>query len=47
MTVFAVGASALALFEPGDPYVDGDTRTGVHHIGLDCGGLTPAVATAG
>jgi len=45
--VFAAGAVALALFDPGDPYVDGETRTGVHHIGLDCGGHTPPVTTAG
>jgi catechol 2,3-dioxygenase-like lactoylglutathione lyase family enzyme len=30
----SVGRSALALFEPGDPYVGGERRTGVHHIAL-------------
>jgi hypothetical protein len=37
--VFAVGAAALALFGPGDRFVDGTVRTGVHHIGLDFGGV--------
>ena len=32
--VFAVGKSAIALFAPGDPFLDGDERTGVHHIAL-------------
>jgi hypothetical protein len=45
--VFAVGAAALALFAPGDRFVDGETRTGVHHIGLDFGDAAPAVTTAG
>ena len=30
----SVGKSALALFAPGDPYVNGEKRTGVHHIAL-------------
>ena len=45
--VFAVGRSALALFAPGDAYVEGATRTGVHHIGLDYGGQPPGIATLG
>jgi hypothetical protein len=45
--VFAAGQAALALFAPGDRFVDGETRTGVHHIGLDFGDRTPAVAPAG
>jgi methylmalonyl-CoA epimerase len=32
--LFAVGESAIALFEPGDPFLDGEERTGVHHISL-------------
>ncbi len=32
--VFAVGDAALALCEPGDPFVGGTDKTGVHHIGL-------------
>jgi catechol 2,3-dioxygenase-like lactoylglutathione lyase family enzyme len=32
--VFAVGKSAIALFAPGDPFLDGEARTGVHHIAL-------------
>jgi catechol 2,3-dioxygenase-like lactoylglutathione lyase family enzyme len=40
--VFAVGAAALALFGPGDRFVDGAARTGVHHIGLDFGDAVPA-----
>lgn len=45
--VFAAGRAALALFAPGDRFVDGETRTGVHHIGLDYGGGLPPVGTAG
>lgn len=30
--VFAVGRSAIALFSPGDPFLEGEERTGVHHI---------------
>jgi len=41
--VFAAGRAALALFSPGNRFVDGEMRTGVHHIGLDSGGLVPAV----
>ena len=32
--VFGVGASAIALFEPGDPFLGGSARPGVHHIAL-------------
>ncbi|MCE2462348.1 MAG: VOC family protein [Dehalococcoidia bacterium] len=32
--VFGIGESALALFEPGDPFVGGQEHTGVHHIVL-------------
>ena len=32
--MFSTGQSALALFARGDPYVGGETRTGVHHIAL-------------
>lgn len=32
--LLSVGATALALFAKGDPYVDKETRTGVHHIAL-------------
>ena len=45
--VFAAGRSALALFAPGDAYVEGETRTGVHHVGLDYGGQPPGIATRG
>ena len=47
VSVFGVGEAALALFAPGDRFVDGETRTGLHHIGLDLGGLMPAVAISG
>lgn len=30
--VFSVGQSAIALFEAGDPFVDGQDKAGVHHI---------------
>lgn len=32
--ILSVGKTALALFAPGDPYVDGTPHTGVHHIAL-------------
>ena len=40
--VFTAGRSALALFEAGDPGVDGTERTGIHHIALGTG--DPAAA---
>jgi methylmalonyl-CoA epimerase len=30
--VFAVGRSAMALFAPGDPFLGGEERAGVHHL---------------
>lgn len=32
--IFALGRSALALFSPGHPAVEGETRLGVHHLAL-------------
>lgn len=32
--VLSVGASALALFTPGDPFIGGQSKLGVHHIAL-------------
>ncbi len=32
--LFSVGASALALFAPADPFLDEPTKPGVHHIAL-------------
>lgn len=32
--MLSVGKTALALFAPGDPYVDGTSYTGVHHLAL-------------
>ena len=32
--VFGLGASALALFEPGDSFLGGPAKPGVHHIAL-------------
>ena len=34
VSVFALGRSALAVFPPGHPMVDGEARPGVHHIAL-------------
>ena len=48
--VFTAGRSALALFEPGDPCVDGTERTGIHHIALgaaDAAAARDAAAAAG
>jgi catechol 2,3-dioxygenase-like lactoylglutathione lyase family enzyme len=41
-----VGATALALFPPGDPFVSHDLKTGVHHMAFEVGDLTVAAATA-
>lgn len=30
--VFAVGRSAVALFAPGDPFLEGEEKAGVHHV---------------
>ena len=35
--VFTLGRSALALFPPGHPLVDGERKPGVHHIALEIG----------
>ena len=43
--VFAVGASALALFETGDAYVDDEHQTGVHHIAIAADDPAEAVAS--
>jgi len=40
--LFAVGASALALFEPGDAFLGDDARPGVHHIALEVADLAAA-----
>jgi len=48
--VFALGESALALFGPGDSFVGGRARAGVHHIALEVADLDQAaraVAAAG
>lgn len=48
--VFAVGRSALALFDVGDAFVDGAERPGVHHIALgasDPAALAQDIADAG
>ncbi len=45
--VFALGRSALALFPPGHPLVDGETRPGVHHIALGVDDLNAAAGRAG
>ena len=42
--VFALGRSALAVFPPGHPLVDGDARPGVHHIALGVDDLDAAAA---
>lgn len=43
---FAVGASALALFAPTDPYVGDRAKPGVHHIALEVPDLESAVRQA-
>ncbi len=44
--VFALGRSALAVFPPGHPLVDGEARPGVHHIALGVDDLDAATAWA-
>ncbi len=44
--VFSLGRSALALFPPGHPLVDGETRPGVHHIALGVDDLDAAAVRA-
>ncbi len=44
--LFAVGGSAIALFAPGDPFLDGEQRTGVHHIALGARNPDEAAARA-
>ena len=42
--VFALGRSALAVFPPAHPLVDGEARPGVHHIALAVDDLDAAAA---
>jgi catechol 2,3-dioxygenase-like lactoylglutathione lyase family enzyme len=44
--VFTVGRSALALFPPGHPLVEGERKPGVHHIALGVDDLDAAAARA-
>ena len=44
--VFALGLSALALFPPGHPLVEGETRPSVHHIALGVDDLDAAAGRA-
>lgn len=40
--VFGVGRSALAVFPAGHPYVGGEAKTGVHHIGIGIADMASA-----
>jgi len=44
--VFPLGRSALAVFPPGHPLVEGEARPGVHHIALGVDDLDAAAARA-
>lgn len=44
--VLGIGASALVLVAPGDPFADGASRPGVHHIALGVADIRDAVGTA-
>ena len=44
--VFALGRSALAVFPPKHPLVDGEARPGLHHIALGVDDLDAAAAQA-
>ena len=46
VTVFPLGRSALAVFPPKHPLVEGEARPGVHHIALGVDDLDAAVARA-
>ncbi len=41
--LYPLGRSALAVCEPGDPFVDGETRPGVHHVALGVRRLGEAI----
>lgn len=45
--VFGIGATVLALFPPGDPFVSHESKTGVHHIAFEVEDLDEAATTAG
>jgi catechol 2,3-dioxygenase-like lactoylglutathione lyase family enzyme len=45
--MLSVGQTALALFAPGDPYVDGTQHTGVHHFALAVDDLENAIHDIG
>jgi catechol 2,3-dioxygenase-like lactoylglutathione lyase family enzyme len=47
VSVFPLGRSALAVFPPKHPLVEGEARPGVHHIALGVDDLEAAVAQAG
>ena len=50
LPVLGIGDSALVLVEPGDSFVDGEARVGVHHIALGVPDITAgaeAVSRAG
>jgi methylmalonyl-CoA epimerase len=44
--VFAVGTSAIAVFAAGDPFVNGERRTGVHHVAFAATDLERAAERA-
>jgi catechol 2,3-dioxygenase-like lactoylglutathione lyase family enzyme len=44
--VLSVGQSALALFAPGDPFVGGQSKPGIHHIALGVKDPLAAAAAA-
>ena len=41
--LLSVGKTAITLFAPGDPYVDGTAHTGVHHFALAVDNLEAAM----
>src|SRR5688500_5524789 len=43
---FSIGRSALAVFSPGHPLVEGESKPGVHHIALGVDDLAAATARA-
>ena len=46
VAAFSIGRSALAVVPPGHPFVDGETKPGVHHLALGVDDLAAATARA-
>ncbi|MDH3700999.1 MAG: VOC family protein [Alphaproteobacteria bacterium] len=45
--MISIGASALAFFQPGDPFLGPDARKGVHHVAIAASDPAAAAAASG